>query len=177
MKDILPEMACDLLTQCDLIFGILKCALPEDTIDVDLKVCTLWGIHTYRKDSSTQIIKCSTFGTEVLPFLSFKKKVVEFMKHRQIIATPFTNRSFQPRPKVAEKRCNLVLLTRLNGAKLFQPRKINVGPLPEATQHNWDATLEKAKDAAGVTTSLAPIQTSQLMDTPSTLSVLYCNLL
>ena len=33
-------MACELLMQCDLIFGFLKCALPEDTIDVDLKVCT-----------------------------------------------------------------------------------------------------------------------------------------
>ena len=59
MKDTLLEMACELSMQHDLVFGILKCTLPEDTIDVDLKVHTLWGIHTYGKDKSTQIIKCN----------------------------------------------------------------------------------------------------------------------
>ena len=59
LKDILPERACKLSTQCDLIFGILRCTLPEDTIDVDQKVCTLYGIHTYKKDRSTHVIKCS----------------------------------------------------------------------------------------------------------------------
>ena len=53
---------------------------------------------------------------------------------------------------------------------LTQPMKINIGPLPEATQHNWAATLRKAKPAAVATTSLAPIQTNQPMNTPSTLS-------
>ena len=43
-------MACELLTPCILIFGILKCTLPEDTIDVDLKVHVLRGIHTFKKD-------------------------------------------------------------------------------------------------------------------------------
>ena len=32
--------------QCGLIYGFLKCALPEDTIDLDLKVCNLKG-HSY----------------------------------------------------------------------------------------------------------------------------------
>ena len=36
-------MACKLAMQSDLIFGFLKFALPEDTIDVELKVCTLKG--------------------------------------------------------------------------------------------------------------------------------------
>ena len=127
--------------QCDLIFGILKCTLPKDLIEMDLKVCTLGGIHTYRKDRSTQIIKCSPWRTEVQPYPSLKKKMVEFMKNRQIITTPFANRSFQPRPKVAVKKHNLVPLTRLNRAKISHPRKINVGPLTEATQQNWAATL------------------------------------
>ena len=35
--------------QCDLIFGILKCHLHEDTLDVDLKVHILRGIHTLRE--------------------------------------------------------------------------------------------------------------------------------
>ena len=52
-------MACELSIQCDLVYGFLKCALPEDTIDVDLKVHTLKEIHTFKKDYKSQTSKCS----------------------------------------------------------------------------------------------------------------------
>ena len=94
-------MACKLWTQCDLIFGILKCTLLEDTIDEDLKVHTQSGIHTYRKDRSTQIIK--SLGELTSSPTYQKMKMVDFMKCRQIMATPFANRFFQPRPKVSNK--------------------------------------------------------------------------
>ena len=35
---------------CDHTSGFLWCSLPADTIDVDFKVKTLRGIHTYKKD-------------------------------------------------------------------------------------------------------------------------------
>ena len=67
-------MACKLSMQCDLIFGIIKCTIPEDTVDVDLKVCTLRATHTYRKDRSTQNIKYSPWGTKVQPYPSLKRR-------------------------------------------------------------------------------------------------------
>ena len=67
-------MACKLSANCDLIFGILSCNLLEDTIDVDLKVCTLLGIHMYNKDRCAQVIKCSPWGTEVKPFHHCNRK-------------------------------------------------------------------------------------------------------
>ena len=102
--------------------------------------------NMYKKDRSTQVIKCSPWGTEVKPFLSLQKKMAEYLRCRQIITTPFANRSYQPRPKAtAIRRCNLVTLTRPNREKLFQPRKVNVGPLPKATQRNWLATIRPKK--------------------------------
>ena len=97
-------MACELSANCDLIFGILSCNLPEDTIDVDLNVQTLQGIHTYKKDRSTQVIKCSSWGSKVRSFPSLQKKMAEFLRCRQITATPYANRSFQPRPKATATR-------------------------------------------------------------------------
>ena len=81
--------------------------------------------------------------------------MAEILRCRQIIASPFTNRSFQLRPKVAARKCNLVILNRPNREKLSQPRRINVGSLAEATQQNLLATL-KAKEVAGATSSQAP---------------------
>ena len=52
-------MVCGLSKQCDVVFECLKYALREGTIDVDLKVCTLKGIHTFQKDYTMQMIKCS----------------------------------------------------------------------------------------------------------------------
>ena len=132
-------MACKLSTNCNLIFVILSCNLLEHTIDMDLKVCTLQEIHTYKKDSSTQVIKCSP---EVKPFPSLQKKMTEFLRYRQTVATPFANRCFQLRPKAtATRKCNLVILTRPNRDKLSQPMKLNVGPYPPTIQRNWLATL------------------------------------
>ena len=118
-------MACKLATNFDLIFGILTGNLPEDTIDVGLKVCTLWGIQMY-KDRSTQVIMCSPWRTKVKPFPSLQRKMMEYLRCRQTIAIPFANRSYQPRPKATPIRsCNLVTLTRPNREKLSQPRKVN----------------------------------------------------
>ena len=54
---MLPEMVSEIKPTCNLIFGILKCNLLKDTIVVDLKNCTLRGIHIYKKDRSSQVNK------------------------------------------------------------------------------------------------------------------------
>ena len=132
------------------------------------------GIHTFRNDYKSQITKCSPWETEVQPRTSLKKKMAELMWHWQTITTPSANRPYQPMPKITVKKRNLVPMTRPNRSKLSQPRKINVRKLPKATQLNWKSSISKcltqgAKDAVqNTSTSLAPIQGSQLIDTPST---------
>ena len=63
-------MACKLAVQCNLMYEFLKCALPENTIETDLKVCMLKGIHTFTKDYMSQTSKCSPWGSRsaTLPF-------------------------------------------------------------------------------------------------------------
>ena len=88
---------------------------------MDLKVCTLKGIHTFRKDYKSQMTKCSPWETEVQTYPPLKKKVVEFMRCWQTITTLFANRPFQPKPKAAAKKYNLVPLTGSNRAELHTP--------------------------------------------------------
>ena len=70
-------MVSDLAANCNFLLGYFTCSLLEDTIDVDLTVCTLKGIHTFRKDRNTQLSRCSPWGTEMKPFPSLKKKMTE----------------------------------------------------------------------------------------------------
>ena len=85
--------------------------------------------------------------------------MTEYLRQRQIITNPFANGSYRPRPKAtAVRRHNLVTLTRPNREKLSQPRKVNVGSLPKATQRNWLATF-KAKEVEATASSQAPTPT------------------
>ena len=75
-------MACELAANCDLIYGILTCNKHGS------EGPHLTGIHTYKKDRSTQVIKCTSWGTMVKPFPSLQRKMMEYHRERQIIATP-----------------------------------------------------------------------------------------
>ena len=46
----ITEMAFQLTVSCNLESGFLRCHLPADTIDIDLKVRNMKGIHVYIKD-------------------------------------------------------------------------------------------------------------------------------
>ena len=132
LKDILPEMACELSMQCDLIFGILNWTPWRHNRCWPQSLHPIGNPYIQKRQKYTSH-QMYPWGTQVQPFPSLKKKMVEFMKHRQIITMPFTNRCFQPRPKVAARKHNLVPLNKPNRTKPFQPRKINLGPLPETT--------------------------------------------
>ena len=75
-------MGCDLAANCNFLFGFFSGTLPEDTIDVDLTVHTLPGIHTFRKDRNTQAIKYSPWGTKIKPFPSLQRKMMEYLRQR-----------------------------------------------------------------------------------------------
>ena len=60
-------MACEISMQCNLVHRFLKCAIPGDTIDVDLKVHTLKGIHMFKKDYKSQTSKCSLWEQRYSP--------------------------------------------------------------------------------------------------------------
>ena len=67
-------MACDLAPTCNFLFGYILCTLLDDTVDIDITVHVLKGIHTFRKDQTIQLSKHSPWGMEVKPFPSLRKK-------------------------------------------------------------------------------------------------------
>ena len=122
-------MACDLESTCNSLFGFFLCTLLEDMINVDIKVCSLKGIQTFRKDRNTQISRYSPWGMEVKPFPSLWKKIEDYIEESHAVANPFINRPYPSIPKPSPfakrlkatpgKRSNLV--TRHNIEKPFKP--------------------------------------------------------
>ena len=145
------------------------CTLPEDTIDVDIKLLPLKEIHTFRKDRNIQISRCSSWGTEVKPFLSLQKKMKHYIEEFQAIANRlYPSRSkpspFAKRPKATSvTRSNQV--TRCNIEKLSKLRNVNVGYHPRFLQWNWLAI--KAKEVEAITQALTITQPAATVDIPT----------
>ena len=67
---------------CDFIEHSLNCILPENTMDILLKVQTRLGEHTFREDIYTRTLKYRRWNNELRPFCSLKKRVVQMFHKR-----------------------------------------------------------------------------------------------
>ena len=68
-------MAKEMSVTCDFIEHSLNCVLPENTMDVLLKVRTRLGEHTFREDIYTRTLKYRRWNNELRLFHSLKKRV------------------------------------------------------------------------------------------------------
>ena len=69
-------MAKEMSVTCDFIQHNLQCVLPENMMDILLKVCTRSGEHTFSEDIYTRTLKYRKWKNELRPFHSLKKRVV-----------------------------------------------------------------------------------------------------
>ena len=81
-------MAVDPVPQCNFLYGFFHFNLLEDTIDVEITMKALKGIHTFRKDHSAQTLVCSPWGSHNESFPSLPRKMEAYMTERQAIANP-----------------------------------------------------------------------------------------
>ena len=75
-------MAKEMSVSCNFIEHKLNCELPNNTIDVLLKVRTKSGEHTFREDMYTRTLKYRRWNNELRPFCSLKRRVAEIFHKR-----------------------------------------------------------------------------------------------
>ena len=75
-------MAKEMSITCDFIQHNLHCVLPENTMDILLKVCTRLAEHTFREHIYTRTLKYRKWNNELRPFRSLKKRVVQMFHKR-----------------------------------------------------------------------------------------------
>ena len=76
------KMAKEMNVSCDFIERKLECILPENTIDVLLKVRTRLGEHTFREDVYTRTLKYRRWNNQLRPFHSLKQRVADIFRKR-----------------------------------------------------------------------------------------------
>ena len=73
-------MACILILQCNFTHRYFRCILPEATINVEVRVKTMKGIHTYRRDCTIQEISCKPWNSRLCPHPSLVRKMQTFLE-------------------------------------------------------------------------------------------------
>ena len=165
-------MACILMPECNFVHGYFRYLLPEETIHVAVKVKTVKGIHTFRRNHITQIISCKPWSPRLCPYPSLVRRMPTYLELKGQDARelhPSTNQAVRPTllwktpiPKKAidrrqKKRSKMPI------RKQFKVRLIEKPPSnttkPEATATNVTATQTPMTKAMATSTKwpTAPI--------------------
>ena len=100
-------MAKEMNVTCDFIQHNLTCTLPENTMDVLLKVCTRSGEHTFREDVYTRTLKYRRWNNELRPFRSLKKRVARMFRKRNSFSDSSRATSTQTVANTVPEQCKM----------------------------------------------------------------------
>ena len=68
---------------CNFLVKQLVCELPEQTMDVVLKVRMKSGEHTFREDVYTCTLKYCRWNNQLKPFRSLKRRVANIFSKKK----------------------------------------------------------------------------------------------
>ena len=139
-----------------------RCKLPVEVVDMEVKVTSMQGMHIFRRDRTTQLIRCIPWTTKLCPHPTIVKKMKTFLevenKMGPIIPAPVS----QFRPPLPETKPNIRRGDSTEKRKRATPKKKFRPATPSATTMcpPLPQALPKATDGA----SSAPVTVRE--DTP-----------
>ena len=136
-------MVCLLQPEHNFLHGYFRCRLPVEVVDIEVKITSMQGMHIFRRDRMTQLIKCTPCSTRLHLHPTIIKKMKTFLKVEDKmgpIPVPASGNQFRPplpetnpnvwRNDVTEKR------KRATPEKKFRPATPKLTavcpPLPKA---------------------------------------------
>ena len=88
-------MAKEMNITCDHIEKQLVCELPEQTMDVLLKIRTKTGEHTFREDVYAHTLKYHRWNNQLNPFRSLKRRGTNIFRKRNSLSDDSRGTSMQ----------------------------------------------------------------------------------
>ena len=136
-------MVCLLQPECNFLHGFFRCKLPVEVVDMEVKITSMQGMHIFRRDQMTQLIKCTFWSMRLHPHPTIIKKMKTFLEAEGKmgpIPVPVPGNQFRPplpetnptvrKNDVTEKRKRATPKKRF---RLANPKPTTVHPpLPQA---------------------------------------------
>ena len=126
-------MACLLQLECNFLHGFFRCKLPVEVVDMEVKVTSMQGMHIFKRDRTTQLIRCIPWTTKLCLHPNIVKKMKTFLKVENkmgpIIPAPVS----QFRPPLPETNPNIRKGDSTEKRKRATPKKRFRSATPRAT--------------------------------------------
>ena len=135
-------MACLLQPECNFLHSFFRCKLPVEVVDMEVKITSMQGTHIFRRDRTTQLIKCTPWSTRLCLHPTVIKKMKTFLEVENKMG-PIPKPGSQFRPPLPDTIPNIRKDTVTEKRKRAMPKKkfrpatpkpaAVCPPLPEAT--------------------------------------------
>ena len=90
-------MACILQPECTFLHGFFRCKLLVEVVDVEVKIISMQRTHIFRRDRTTQLIKCTPWSTRLHPHPTIINKMKIFLEvEGKMGPIPMPGRQFSP---------------------------------------------------------------------------------
>ena len=73
-------MACLLQPECNFLYRFFRCKLPVEVVDMEVKVTSMQGMHIFKRDRTTQLIRCMPWTSKLCPHPNIVKKMKTFLE-------------------------------------------------------------------------------------------------
>ena len=73
-------MACLLQAECNFLHGFFRCKFPVEVVDIEVKITSMQGMHIFRRDRTTQLIKCTPWSMRLHLHPTIIKKMRTFLE-------------------------------------------------------------------------------------------------
>ena len=73
-------MACLLQSECNFLYGYFRCKLPVEVVDMEVKIMSMQGMHIFRRDRMTQLVRCVPWTPNLHLHLNMVKKMRTFLE-------------------------------------------------------------------------------------------------
>ena len=155
-------MGCPLQPECNFLHGFFICKLPVEVVDVEVKIMSMQGMHIFRRDRMTQLIKCTPWTTKLCLHPTIVKKMKTFLEVENKMGPRIPTPVSQFRPLLLETNPNVRKDDSTEKRKRATPMKKFRPATPRATAMH--PPLLQAPPKPTNSTSSAPVTVRE--DTP-----------
>ena len=63
-----------------LLHGFLRCHLPVEMVDMEVRITSMQGTHMFRRDRTCHVIKCNPWSTRLCPYPTIIQKMKTYLE-------------------------------------------------------------------------------------------------
>ena len=100
-------MACLLQPKCNFLHRFFRCKLSVEVVDMEVKVMSMQGMHIFKRDRMTQLIRCMFWTTKLHLYPNIIKKMKTFLEVEKKMGPVIPAPVSQFRPPFPETNPNI----------------------------------------------------------------------